>query len=223
LNGDAMSPPTSTNVEPISVWLVEDHELFRNSVTRVLARAPDLKPRAFGDCEAALAAMQAGEPPHVMLLDIGLPGMSGLEGITRFKSLSPRTHIIILTSFDDQKKIGTAIQSGASGYLLKTTEADRIEESIRQVLEGGAALDSRIARHVFAMLTENVSLRDYGLTPREQEVLQALVAGQTMKAIAADFGVSFYTVDTHLRRIYAKLDVQSRTHAVTKALKERLV
>jgi DNA-binding NarL/FixJ family response regulator len=208
----------------IRVWLIEDHLDFRNTVARVLAREDDFQVSTFSNCEDALEDLRAGETVHVILLDIGLPGMTGLEGITRLKAGSPATQIIMLTAFDDRSKIRKAIDAGATGYLLKTGAAIQIVESIREVLHGGAALDSHIARYVLEMISGySAATADYALAPREMEVLRGLVAGKTVKEIAHDLSVSYHTVDTYLRRIYEKMDVQSRSLAVTKALQQRLV
>lgn len=207
----------------IQVWIVEDHVDFRKTVLRVLALQPDIQTMAFNSCEDALAKLEAGRRVNVILLDIGLPGMSGLEGITRFKALSPTTQVIMLTAFDEPLKIKKAIQAGASGYLLKTVEAQEISKNIREVLHGGAPLDSHIARHVLDMLRAPSGAERYGLAARELEVLEGLVAGKTVKEIASDLSVSYHTVDTYLRRIYEKMDVQSRSLAVSKAIQQRLV
>jgi DNA-binding NarL/FixJ family response regulator len=183
----------------------------------------DFQTSAFTTCEEAISKLESGGPAHVILLDIGLPGMSGLEGITRFKALSPTTQIIMLTAFDDPPKIKKAIQAGATGYLLKTAEAQQISASIRDVLHGGAPLDTHIARHVLEMLSAPSNAEKYGLAPRELEVLEGLVAGKTVKEIAGDLSVSYHTIDTYLRRIYQKMDVQSRSLAVSKALQQRIV
>lgn len=206
----------------IHIWVVEDHAEFRNTVMRVLALERDFKAEAFASCEAALTRLKQGETVHVMLLDIGLPGMSGLEGITRFKSLSPATQIIMLTAFDDPPKVRQAVRSGASGYLLKTSAAREISARIREALQGGAPLDARIARQVLDMLGGGPEENRYGLAPRERQVLEGLIKGKTIKEIANDLQVSYYTVDTYLRRLYQKLDVQNRSSAVSKALQERV-
>lgn len=220
----ALSPPAAEENEAgIRVWLVEDHLEFRRTVMRVLGLERDFKAEAFTRCEEALEKLKKGEQVHVILLDIGLPGMSGLEGITLFKSASPATQIIMLTAFDDPPRVRKAIQAGATGYLLKTTEARQIGASIREVLRGGAPLDTRIARQVLALITAEPGAGRFGLAPREREVLQGLVDGKTIKEIASDLAVSYHTVDTYLRRLYQKMDVQSRSRAVSKALQERLL
>ena len=204
--------------------MIEDHPDFRNTVMRVLSLEMDFKAAGFANCEEALLRAAAGDSAHVILMDIGLPGMSGLDGITEFKSVSPATQIIMLTAFDDPQKVRKAIQAGATGYLIKTAEAQQITASIRDVLAGGAPLDSHIARQVLEMMNAQASPgATYGLAPRELQVLEGLVAGKTVKEIANDLSVSYHTVDTYLRRLYQKLDVQSRSLAVSKALQQRLI
>ena len=214
---------TDAHEGQISVWIIEDHMEFRRTVLDMLTLEPDFRVTAFGNCEDALARLEAGHAAHVILLDIGLPGISGLEGITRFKSLSPATQIIILSAFDDSQKIRKAIMAGATGYLLKTGDPAQISGNIRDVLHGGAPLDTHIARQVLTMLSGGPNQSKYNLAPRELEVLKGIVAGKTAKEIAHDMSVSYYTIDTYMRRIYQKMDVQSRGLAVSKALQERLV
>jgi DNA-binding NarL/FixJ family response regulator len=213
----------SIDDDSIRVWVIEDHVDFRATVMRVLSLEADFAAQSFERCEEALALFKSGATAHVILLDIGLPGMSGLEAITLFKAASPPTQIIMLTAFDDPPKVRKAIQAGATGYLLKTAEAREITRSVREVLDGGAPLDTHIARHVLAMVSGGGGVDRYGLAPRERETLEGLVAGKTVKEIASDMQVSYHTVDTYLRRLYEKMDVQSRSLAVSKALQERLI
>jgi DNA-binding NarL/FixJ family response regulator len=204
---------------PINVWLIEDDDTYRNAIAGALDQIEGLRcAGAFPDCETTLRQLAAGDPPDVVLLDIGLPGMSGLEGIGRFKSLSPTTPIVILTVYEDPGRIFRAICAGASGYLLKTSTLDQIGQALREVVTGGAPLTPQVARAVldhFARLASPVE--DYGLTPREQEALESMVKGLTKKEIAARLALSIHTVDTHLRNIYRKLHVHTRSGAVAKA------
>lgn len=209
---------------PATVWLIEDNAAFRNSLMRVLNQLTELKcPLAFASCEEALRRLRLGNAPDVILLDVGLPGMSGLEGIPALKVAAPRTHVIMLTVFDDHDKILRAICAGASGYLLKGAPPERIAEAIQEVLHGGAPMNGRIARSVLDMFARMARPpQDYGLTPREKDVLELLVNGLTKKEIAARADVSYHTVDTHLRNIYNKLQVHTRSGAVAKAVQARL-
>ena len=206
------------------IWLIEDNDSFRNALARVIDQQPGLKcNRNFSSCEDALAALGRDTPPDVILLDVGLPGMSGIEGIKCLRDVAPDVRIIMLTMFDDHDKVFKSICAGASGYLLKTTPKDKITEAIREVLDGGAPMNAQIARLVldrFAAMT--APKEDYGLTDREREVLEWMVKGLIKKEIADKLSLSYHTIDTHLRNIYQKLHVHTRAGAVVKAIRERL-
>jgi DNA-binding NarL/FixJ family response regulator len=208
----------------ISVWLVEDNHTFRNTIARVLNQVGDLEcPQHFSNSEDALAALAEGVLPDVVLVDVELPGMDGIQAVQRMKAISPSTRIIMLTVFDDHDKIFKAICAGASGYLLKTSPIEKIVESIRDVHAGGAPMTPRVAKSVLDMFGRLlVPHRDYGLTTREQKILELMTEGLIKKEIADQLSLSYHTVDTHLRNIYAKLHVNTRSGAVAKALKERL-
>jgi len=208
----------------VTVWLVEDNATYRKTIATAINQLPDVRcSNAFASCEDALAALKPAEGPDVILLDLGLPGLSGLDGIAQFKALSPKTAIIILSALDDQQKVFKAICAGASGYLLKASPLAKIKEAIQDVLHGGSPLSPQVARSVLNMFSSLAPAKqDYGLSPREAQVLQLMIEGLLMKEIAARLEVSYHTVDTHLRNIYGKLHVQTRSHAVAKALKERL-
>ncbi len=212
---------------PVLVWVVEDDPLFRETVQDVVDEAPGMVcPYAFGSCEAALEAIQAQDAPNVILMDLGLPGMSGLEGIRKIRALSPITDIVVLTVHEDSDKIFQAICGGASGYLLKPSSEERIVEAVRTASGGGATINPKIARKVLSMFAQVQAVEpktEYGLTPREQEVLQHMVAGMTKKAMAEKLFVSFHTIDRHIRNVYAKLHVHTRGSAVAKAVREGLV
>jgi DNA-binding NarL/FixJ family response regulator len=213
---------------PIPVWLIEDNATFRSAVARVLDQSGDIHcSGAFGRCEDALTALTAlshNPIPSLILLDVGLPGMSGIDGIPLLRQRAPKALILVLTVFEDDEKIFRAICAGACGYLLKTAASEELVQSIREALDGGAPMNARIARRVLDMFARLAPPRgDYGLSPREKEILEATVQGRTKKEIAALLDLSFHTVDSHLRHIYQKLEVNTRTGAVAKALKEKLV
>jgi DNA-binding NarL/FixJ family response regulator len=209
---------------PVSVWLVEDNHTFRNTVARVLDGVESVEcSRHFSNAEDALDAMAGGGVPDVILLDVELPGQDGIAAVQRIKSLSPSTRVVMLTVFDDHEKVFKAICAGASGYLLKTSPVDRIVESIHEALAGGAPMTPRVAGSVLQMFSKMARPRqDYGLTQREQSILELMTQGFIKKEIADRLSLSYHTVDTHLRNIYTKLHVHSRTGAVAKALNERL-
>jgi DNA-binding NarL/FixJ family response regulator len=209
-----------------SIWLVEDNATYRRTVGRLIDRLPGFRcAKLFNSCEEALAAMAGNaETPEIILLDVGLPGMSGLEGIRHFKERAPGIHVIVLTVFDDRDKIFNAICAGASGYLLKTATEERIAEALREVLNGGAPMTASIAQKVLERFSQLAGPKgEYGLTDREQEILELMVEGLIKKEIADRLSLSYHTVDTHLRNIYGKLHVHNRSEAVGKAVKEQLV
>jgi DNA-binding NarL/FixJ family response regulator len=211
---------------PITVWLVEDNARFRATVARALESLPDVRCTAqHGAGEPALEALASGEPaPDVVLLDVGLPGMSGLDLLPRLRAAAPTIKVVLLTVFEDHDRVFQALSAGAAGYLLKTASLDEIATAIREVVAGGAPINPRIARRVLDLFARfPARAPDYGLTPREQEILQLVVAGLIKKEIAGRLGISYHTVDAHLRRVYEKLEVNTRQAAVAKALREGLV
>lgn len=214
----------TTREHPISVWLVEDNHVFRNTVARVLGNIEGMEcAHHFSNAEDALDAMVGGGVPDVLLLDVELPGQNGIAAVQKIKSISPSTRVVMLTVFDDHEKVFRAICAGASGYLLKTSPVQRIVESIHEVLAGGAPMTPRVAGSVLEMFSKLARPKqDYGLTARERKILELMTQGLIKKEVADQLSLSYHTVDTHLRNIYTKLHVHSRTGAVAKALKERL-
>lgn len=208
----------------VTVWLIEDNHAFRRTVARVLAAQETIEcPQAFANAEDALDALRRGGVPDVILVDVELPGLNGIEAVKTIKSMCPSARVVMLTAFDDPDKIFRAVCAGASGYLLKTAPIERIVESIHEALAGGAPLTPQVARSVLDMFTSLVQpTHDYGLTEREQRILELMTEGLIKKEIADKLNLSYHTVDTHLRNIYTKLHVHSRTGAVAKALKKRL-
>lgn len=211
--------------QDISVWVVEDNEDYRQTICDFINTCEGMHcPHVFNTCEDMFDRLDQIFAPEVLLMDIGLPGMSGIEGVHRLKSISPATQVIMLTIHEDNDKIFNAICAGASGYLLKMSSTSQILEAIHEVRAGGAVMTPHIARRVMNMFTQLYAPRkDYQLTVRELEILQFLVDGKTKQQIADVLFLSFHTIDTHLRNIYVKLHVHSRSDAVVKALKERLL
>jgi DNA-binding NarL/FixJ family response regulator len=201
---------------------------LRSDLAELIEAEEDLScPLAVGRCEDALAALDEDPPPDVLLMDIGLPGMSGIDGTARLSSRSPATRVVVLTIHGEDEKVFDAICAGACGYLLKPSTPDRIVAAVRQASRGAAPMNGYIAARVLSMFARLAPIRpaaqDYGLTDREREILQHLVDGLTMRQIAQRLSVSYHTVDAHLRNIYEKLHVHTRSRAVAKALKERLL
>ena len=208
-----------------TLWLIEDDAFFRQMLVDLIEGTEGLHlAHAFDACEPALAALQAGEMPDVILSDIGLPGMRGTEGARHIKALCPAAQIIMLTVHDDEDTIFEALCAGASGYLLKHAPAPRILAAIDEVQRGGVPFTAPVARKVLDLFKDAVVPRsNYGLTDREKEILLLLADGHKQKQIAEQLFLSVYTVETHLRNIYAKLHVRSGIAAVSKALRERII
>lgn len=208
----------------LTLWLIEDNAPFRRTVQRVVSKLPKIETvRGFSTFEEALVALSKATTPDIVLLDVGLPGMTGIEGIVPLKAAAPDVQILILTAFEDDDRIFRAICAGASGYLLKTSTTAEIATAVAEVQRGGSPMTPRIARRVLEMFAKaNPPKRDYGLSPREQEILQLLVQGKTVKEAAADLGISFHTADEYIRSVYTKLQVHTRSGAVAKAIKEGL-
>lgn len=207
----------------IHVWIVEDHADFRNTVRQEIDESDGLHcDRAFGNCEALLKELDSGAAPDVLLLDIQLPGLSGIDAISAVKARTPVTEIIMLTSFDDQDTIFRALCAGASGYMLKTS-MENIAQSVHEVLEGGAPLSTPIARSVLGLFNRLGPVQsEYHLTPREKSILELMVQGLIKKQIADRLQLSYHTVDGYLRTIYRKLHVNNAPGAVARAIRERL-
>ena len=163
--------------------------------------------------------------PDVVLNDIGLPKMSGIEGIRILKEKYPNLLILILTVFDDDDRIIDGICAGASGYLLKSTPMAQLLESLKDVVNGGAPMSPEIARRVMKLFRKSPPPKqvDYDLTPHETRLLKMLVEGHNYKTAAAELGVSVNTISFHIKHIYEKLQVHSKSEAVAKALKNRIV
>jgi len=219
---------TESNTEQIRVWLVEDNEVFRRNVQRVINGLDGMICEgSFDSAEATFAAFQSNPAPDVILLDVQLPGVDGIAALSKFKEVIPDTRVIILTVFDDADKIFRAVCAGASGYVLKASGTDKIGESIRQVMRGGAPMTPEVAKKVLDAFAHSDLLPgkegDYGLTAREQEILRLLAEGLLKKEIADALSISVNTVSTHLRRVYDKLHVNTNTGAVAKALREGII
>ncbi len=208
----------------ILIWVIEDNEDFRSSLVSLVNKFPGFRcDFSFGSCEEAINFLKKSDPPDIILSDIGMPGMSGIEAIGYIKELSPETNIIMLTVHDEHNKIFDAIKAGASGYLLKTAADEEIIASLHQVMNGGAPINARIARSVLEIFRSfTPEKKEYGLSDREKQILELMVKGLTKPRIAEQIFLSPHTIDFHVRNIYKKLHVHSRQGAVAKAVRERL-
>ncbi len=203
--------------------------MFRRSLQRLCVPSRGLaSAMAFANAETMLTALRAqpqDELPEVLLLDVGLPGRSGLDVISDVHGLAPECRIVILTVFEDAEKISRAISAGASGYLLKTSRAETVAEAILEASQGGSPMSPKVAASVVQMLAKltKPAAQPVSLSKREQELLALLVEGLTAKEIADRLNVSIHTTSTHTRNLFTKLGVHSRAAAVARALRERLV
>lgn len=210
----------------IDVIIIEDNELLRDSLKEAINKSGHISCRnSFSSGEAAVDFIEKEElVPDIILLDIGLPGISGIELIPELKKLSPSSKIIIITIHDDDENVFKAICAGATGYLLKDLSSEKIVDSIDEVMNGGAPMNSHIAKKVLNMFRDqNVKYNGYALSEREKEILSLLIEGLSKKHIAEKIFLSHHTVDSHLRNIYAKLEVHSRSSAISKAIREKLL
>ena len=204
----------------IKVALVDDEADLRENIAGFVDAAKGFRcVSAYPSAEEALVRLPQDQP-DVVLMDINLGGMSGIECVRQLKPRLPAAQIVMLTVFDDTEKIFSALAAGASGYLLKRLAPAKLLEAIREVHEGGSPMSAPIARKVVQSLQKNPVKADPSadLSPREREVLEGLAEGQVYKQIADRLGVSIHTVRNYIRRIYEKLHVQSRTEAVAKFL-----
>lgn len=210
---------------PINVSIVEDHAPTRDGLMQLINRTSDFKcVSQHANAEDAVEKIPAARP-HVVLMDINLPGISGVDAVHKLKALLPQTQFIMLTAYKDSEAIFNALRAGANGYLLKQTPPKELLVALREVCDGGAPVTSQIARKIVeafrrspqASTTTNDS---ESLTARELEVLELLAQGHLYKEIAEKLQISYRTVSTHIEHIYGKLHVRSRTEAVAKHLRQ---
>ncbi len=207
----------------IRIVIVEDDERIRNAYVQILQFTDDLRcVGAFESCETAMERLD-DLLPDVILMDIQLPGVSGIEGVRKIKELHPSIEVIMFTIFDDDEKIFQSLCAGASGYLLKSAQPEDIIQAFRQI-HSGAPMSASIARRVLNLVRQQspVSPNDFKLTGREVDILRCLVDGFSDKRIADKLFISPQTVHSHIKRIYEKLQVHSKSEAVSKALRSRL-
>ena len=221
-----MTEQAATTIpNPIKVAIIEDRREIRDGLTMLINGTEGFR------CTGSYRSMEDALPkigfelPNIVLNDIGLPGMSGIEGIKILKERHPKLLILMLTVYDDDDRIFDAMCAGASGYLLKKTPPIKLLESLREVAGGGAPMSPEVASRVISLFREirPPERADYELTPHETRLLKLFVDGHNYKTAATELGVSVHTVSFHLRSIYDKLQVHSKSEAVAKALQNRIV
>jgi DNA-binding NarL/FixJ family response regulator len=208
------------------VIIYEDNNHLRESVSNLITYSRDLV--LLGNYSQANDVVEHVKDlqPDVILMDIDMPGTSGIEAVRQIRAFNQHVQIIMLTVFDDNSHVLDAICAGASGYLLKKYISDHLLEAVTQVMQGEAPMSPGIARMIISSMHQTTALpilNDYKLTSREKDILAELSKGNSYKMIAADLNISIDTVRTHIKKIYEKLQVHSQTEAVSKAVNERLV
>ena len=205
---------------PISVSIVEDNDKLRGTLARVLNRADGFRcVSQYGSAEDALKDLPKVKP-DVVLMDINLPGMNGVECVRQLKPLLPETQVMMLTVYEDTENIFNALAAGASGYMLKRTTTKELIEALHEVKRGGSPMTMHIARKVVQSFQKSAPAQSTeNLSEREQQVLDLLSQGLIYKEISDKLGIGYETVHTYIRRVYEKLQVRTRTEAVAKFLR----
>jgi len=209
----------------VHILIYEDNNNLRDSLASLLSLTQEYKVLAtFPDCSKVKEQVLQWKP-QVILMDIDMPGINGIEAVRIIREFNKEVQVIMLTVFDDNSHVFDALSAGANGYLLKKYVSEKLLHSIHEVLEGGAPMSPSIARMVIDNMQQPLKLpgNDYQLTNREKEILQSLSKGNSFKMIAAELSISLDTVRTHIKHIYDKLHVRSQIEAVSKAINEKLV
>ena len=207
---------------PINLVLFEDNDRLRESLVYLLNNTEGFQVLAdYNHCNDAAVVIRLYKP-DVVLMDIDMPGQSGIDGVRAVKEARPLTSVIMYTVFEDDDKLFQCLCAGANGYMLKKTPPGKLFEAIHEVLDGGAPMSPAIARKVLNTF-QHSKTNKYSLTPREMDVLRLLIKGYSSKMIAAELNISFDTARTHLKNIYPKLHVNCGKEAISKALQEHIL
>lgn len=214
-------------MNPIRVIIFDDNKDRRDSLEMLIGLHPRMICAAtFENCRHLHDAIRNSQP-DVVLMDIDMPGMSGIEAVKEIRKVWPSLHILMQTVFEDEARITASISAGADGYILKKVSPEKLIEGILDVMEGGAPMTPSVARYVLRMFQsqpeKSTSRTTDFLSPREKEILSHLVNGLSYKMIAAECGISIFTVNAHIRKIYEKMQVHSVAEAVSKALRDGVV
>ncbi|MFN5213437.1 MAG: response regulator [Bacteroidota bacterium] len=209
----------------IKIVVYDDNASRRESLDLLLQSYNDfIVQGAFNDCsnvEQEINSLQ----PDIVLMDIEMPNVDGISGVKIINRLFPNVKVIMQTVFEDDEKIFDALRFGASGYILKKTDPSKIIEAIREVMNGGSPMTPSIATRVLKFFRDKgaVDTQNFGLTTREMDILQHLVDGKSYKMISSDLNISYHTVNSHVKKIYDKLQVNSVSEAVSKALQQKII
>jgi DNA-binding NarL/FixJ family response regulator len=210
----------------IGLLIYEDNDSLRDSMSNLLTLSKDLLLLGAFPRADEIASQLAHFQPEVILMDIEMPGINGIEAVKQVRLLDKKVHIIMLTVFDDNRHVLDAICAGASGYLLKKHLSDHLPDAIRQVIAGEPPMSPGIARMIIANMHQSHTTptpNSYRLSTRETEILSHLSKGKSIKLMASELSISVETVRTHIKNIYEKLQVHTQTEAVSKAINEKLI
>lgn len=209
----------------INILIYEDNPQLREGLTMLIDGTEGFNVLAsYKNCNEVVEQVEAFNP-NVILMDIDMPGINGLEGLKRIRQFNQKVKVLMLTVFDDNRNVFEALKHGANGYILKKTPPQKLLEYIQEASTGGAPMTASIATQVLQMFAamNNTSNDQYNLSDREKEVLQWLVNGYSYKMIAAEMFIAIDTVRSHIKKIYEKLQVNSKSEAVAKAFKDKLI
>jgi DNA-binding NarL/FixJ family response regulator len=208
---------------PTTIHIYDDNPALRHCLQELFSLSPEfVVTGSYENCLQAEAEVKKN-PPDLILMDIDMPGMNGIEAVKKIRIFNSKIHIMMLTVFDDNTHILDAIRAGASGYLLKKNISEKLVPAIREVLTEGASLSPSVAKMIIASMQRSSTERDYNFTKKEKEILSLLCKGNSYKMIAVELSVPFETVRTYIKKIYNKLQVHSATEAVIKAINEKLI
>ncbi|MCC6370065.1 MAG: response regulator transcription factor [Bacteroidia bacterium] len=208
------------NKAPIKVVMIEDDETIRTGFTYLINNSEKYRVvNSYANAEQAIAKIVADEP-QVILLDIELPGMKGIDALPKLKQLLPKTHVLMLTVYDNEDNVFNALTKGASGYLTKSDSAEKIMDAIQEVMDGGAPMSMNIAKIVIRSFHKN---QNTPLTKRETEILEQVANGKSRSKIAKEMFIDLETVKSHIKNIYSKLNVHSRDEAIKEAKSNKYI
>lgn len=208
---------------PVTLIIFEDNEPLKESLVVLLKSSAEFEVAGdFNNCSEAANIIRRLKP-DVVIMDIDLPGKSGIEGTRIIKETRPDTSVIMYTMFEDDKKIFESLCAGANGYILKTTTPYKLFDAIKEVMEGGAPMSPTVARRVLQSFQQKNMKQLYDLSNRENEILHLLTEGYSIKLIASELHIAYETVRSHLKNIYSKLHVNCGKEAIAKALKEKII
>src|SRR5687767_6096502 len=206
-----------------TIHIYDDNSGLRQSLEHLLSLSDDfVVTGSFDNCLQAETEVKK-DPPGIILMDIDMPGMTGIEAVKKIRAFNKKVPILMLTVFDDNTHILDAICAGASGYMLKKNVSEKLVPAIREVLTEGASLSPSVAKMIIASMQQSPAQHQYNFTKREQEILTLLCKGNSYKMIASELDIAFETVRSYIKKLYEKLQVHSATEAVSKAINEKLI